>query len=138
MEPKDVEACQPLLETYLKKYVVASSGAHARISSHRRQGQSRRLTRAPPPPHPPLHPRPRFTFAPVISEEDFRHWMLPREGVVYSFVVEDPETKKVTDMVSFYSLPSTVVQAEVPTVLQVRRRTGQGKRGGAAATRSAG
>lgn len=45
--------------------------------------------------------------------------MLPREGVVYSFVVEDPETKKVTDMVSFYSLPSTVVQSETHTMLNV-------------------
>ena len=62
----------------------------------------------------------RFHFAPVISKEDFHHWMMPREGVVYSFVVEDPETKKATDMVSFYSLPSTVVQSESPTILNVR------------------
>lgn len=44
-----------------------------------------------------------------FSEEDVRHWLLPREGVVDCFVVEDPVTKKITDFTSFYTLPSTVI-----------------------------
>jgi glycylpeptide N-tetradecanoyltransferase len=38
-----------------------------------------------------------------------RHWLLPRPGVIDSFVVEDPETRKVTDFVSYYALPSTII-----------------------------
>jgi len=50
-----------------------------------------------------------FKFAFVYTEEEFVHWFLTREGVVYSFVVEDPQTKKITDFTSFYSLPSTII-----------------------------
>ncbi|VUZ53804.1 unnamed protein product [Hymenolepis diminuta] len=47
---------------------------------------------------------------PIFSEEEFAHWFLPREGVVHSYVVEAVDTGKITDMVSFYSLPSSVMQ----------------------------
>ncbi|CAH3134442.1 unnamed protein product, partial [Porites lobata] len=50
----------------------------------------------------------KFNLAPVFSEEDFIHWFTPREGIVDSFVVKDEEGK-VTDMISFYTLPSTVM-----------------------------
>jgi len=37
-------------------------------------------------------------------------WKDPREGqVVWAYVVENPKTHKITDFVSFYSLPSTVI-----------------------------
>ncbi len=42
--------------------------------------------------------------------------MIPKEGVVYSYVVEEetPDKKKViTDFVSFYSLPSTVLRHDI-------------------------
>jgi hypothetical protein len=32
--------------------------------------------------------------------------LLPQNNVMYSYVVENPETKKITDFVSFYRLPS--------------------------------
>ncbi|GMR42076.1 hypothetical protein PMAYCL1PPCAC_12271 [Pristionchus mayeri] len=48
-----------------------------------------------------------FKLAPIFSKKEFEHIFLPREDVIYSFVVE--KSGKITDMVSFYSLPSTVV-----------------------------
>jgi len=44
-----------------------------------------------------------------FTEEDFKHWFLPIEDVIYSYVVEDPESHEITDMISFYSLPSTII-----------------------------
>lgn len=56
----------------------------------------------------------KFTFAPFFeTTEEFAHWMLPREGVIDTYVVEDSETHEVTDMISFYHLPSTVVKHRV-------------------------
>ena len=44
-----------------------------------------------------------------FSLDEFKHCFLTREGVVYSFVIENGETKKVTDFISFYELPSTIM-----------------------------
>ncbi|GMT18138.1 hypothetical protein PFISCL1PPCAC_9435 [Pristionchus fissidentatus] len=52
-----------------------------------------------------------FKLAPVFSKKEFEYIFLPREDVVYTFVVE--KAGKITDMVSFYSLPSTVMQHPV-------------------------
>jgi glycylpeptide N-tetradecanoyltransferase len=50
----------------------------------------------------------KFTLRPKLSEEEVRHWLLPREGIIYSYVLTSADDS-VTDFVSFYSLPSTVV-----------------------------
>merc|ERR1712048_370730 len=50
----------------------------------------------------------KFNLAPVYSEDEFVHWFLPREGVIYSYVVENADGD-ITDFGSYYSLPSTVV-----------------------------
>ncbi|CAN0561647.1 unnamed protein product, partial [Ectocarpus sp. 12 AP-2014] len=34
-----------------------------------------------------------FKLAPQLSEDEFAHWLLPREGVVDSFVVKDKDGK---------------------------------------------
>ena len=39
-----------------------------------------------------------------------RHYLLPKPDVMESFVVEDKETKEITDFVSFYSLPSSLLK----------------------------
>ncbi|TKR67497.1 hypothetical protein L596_023645 [Steinernema carpocapsae] len=51
-----------------------------------------------------------FQLVPVYSREDFVHFFLPRDKVVYSYVVE--KDGKVTDFVSFYNLPSTIMRHE--------------------------
>ena len=51
----------------------------------------------------------KFALAPELSREEVGHWMLPRAGVINSYVVEHPETHEITDMCSFYHLPSTVI-----------------------------
>eukprot|EP00457_Paulinella_chromatophora_P005326 gb/GEZN01005343.1/.p1 GENE.gb/GEZN01005343.1/~~gb/GEZN01005343.1/.p1 ORF type:complete len:482 (+),score=82.73 gb/GEZN01005343.1/:28-1473(+) len=50
-----------------------------------------------------------FKLTQHFSEAEFEHWLLPRKGVVDCFVVEDPETHQVTDMISFYHLPSSII-----------------------------
>ncbi|XP_063878390.1 glycylpeptide N-tetradecanoyltransferase-like isoform X1 [Scylla paramamosain] len=49
----------------------------------------------------------RFDLAPVFSREQFVHWFLPQDKIIDSYVVETGG--KVTDFVSYYTLPSTVM-----------------------------
>ncbi|CAM0143015.1 glycylpeptide N-tetradecanoyltransferase [Umbelopsis sp. WA50703] len=52
----------------------------------------------------------KFDVAPVFeTNEDVCHWLLPTKDVVWSYVVEDPKTHKITDFFSFYTLPSSVI-----------------------------
>jgi glycylpeptide N-tetradecanoyltransferase len=46
---------------------------------------------------------------PTMSDEETAHWLLPRPDVVYSYVVE--RDGRVTDVGSFYCLPSTIISA---------------------------
>ena len=45
----------------------------------------------------------------VFSVEEFAHWLLPREGVVSSFVRVKESTGEVTDFCSYYHLHSSVI-----------------------------
>lgn len=54
-----------------------------------------------------------------FSPQEIEHFLLPREGVIDSFVVENPDTGKVTDFISYYHLPSTILKHEVHKVLKV-------------------
>ncbi|XP_055350979.1 glycylpeptide N-tetradecanoyltransferase 1-like [Paramacrobiotus metropolitanus] len=49
----------------------------------------------------------KFELAPEFTLEEVEHYFLPKEKIVYSFVVDNG--KAITDFSSFYSLPSTVV-----------------------------
>jgi len=65
----------------------------------------------------------RFDLVPVFTIDELRHQFLSGRGVgeldpstgrrdrqvVWTYVVENPETHKITDFFSYYSLPSTVI-----------------------------
>ncbi|KAJ8108968.1 hypothetical protein OPT61_g7797 [Boeremia exigua] len=55
----------------------------------------------------------RMDMAQVFDQTEFEHWICPseepKEQVVWSYVVEDPKTHKITDYFSFYNLESTVI-----------------------------
>ena len=53
-----------------------------------------------------LNTQDKFNVKQNFSKKDVSHLLLPTKNVLYSFVVEDPEKKEVTDFFSFYSLPS--------------------------------
>ncbi|KAK3005949.1 hypothetical protein RJ639_017652 [Escallonia herrerae] len=50
-----------------------------------------------------------FVVAPDFDENDVEHWLLPKENVVDSYLVESPETHEITDFCSFYTLPSSIL-----------------------------
>ncbi|KAL3632019.1 glycylpeptide N-tetradecanoyltransferase [Castilleja foliolosa] len=50
-----------------------------------------------------------FAVAPDFDEDDVEHWLLPRENVMDSFLVESPENHQITDFCSFYTLPSSIL-----------------------------
>jgi len=57
----------------------------------------------------------------VYSDEEFAHWFLPRPNIIDCYVVEKPSAaagtpngavtsdSPITDMISFYTLPSTIM-----------------------------
>ncbi|CEH12273.1 glycylpeptide n-tetradecanoyltransferase [Ceraceosorus bombacis] len=63
----------------------------------------------------------RFDMAPRFGDEEVKHVLLSGRGtekdgkrlgqVTWTFVIEDPNTKRITDMFSFYSLPSSVLDS---------------------------
>ena len=44
-----------------------------------------------------------------FTEEEVAHYMLPKNEIVFSYLIKDYHTGKVTDFTSFYSLPSSVL-----------------------------
>ncbi len=54
-----------------------------------------------------------------FSVDEIAHFLLPREWVIESFVVEDKESKEITDFFSFYSLPSTILRHDTHKILNV-------------------
>eukprot|EP01130_Rhizamoeba_saxonica_P001412 TRINITY_DN11272_c0_g1_i1.p1 TRINITY_DN11272_c0_g1~~TRINITY_DN11272_c0_g1_i1.p1 ORF type:complete len:404 (+),score=88.77 TRINITY_DN11272_c0_g1_i1:38-1213(+) len=51
----------------------------------------------------------KFNLYMNFDDEEFLHWFTPVEDVIYTYVVEDPETGRITDFLSFYTLPSTII-----------------------------
>jgi len=50
-----------------------------------------------------------FSVRQHFSNEEFAHWFLPREDVMNSYVIENPTTHEISDLISFYTLPSTII-----------------------------
>jgi glycylpeptide N-tetradecanoyltransferase len=59
----------------------------------------------------------KFPLHPEFNADEVAHWMLPREGVVYSYVREIAPGE-VSDVCSFYSLPSTILGNDKYTLLK--------------------
>ncbi|KAI5479326.1 glycylpeptide N-tetradecanoyltransferase [Pseudohyphozyma bogoriensis] len=69
----------------------------------------------------------RMDLAPLLSNKDVEYALWNGRGkdvngkrveqVTWTYVVEDPETKAITDMFSFYTLPSTAVKVKPHTVI---------------------
>ncbi|XP_045155403.1 glycylpeptide N-tetradecanoyltransferase 1 [Echinops telfairi] len=49
-----------------------------------------------------------FHLTPVMSQEEVEHWFSPQENIIDTFVVENANGE-VTDFLSFYTLPSTIM-----------------------------
>lgn len=47
-----------------------------------------------------------------FNEEEVAHWLLPREHVIYSYVVQG-EKGEITDLLSFYELNSHILSHPV-------------------------
>ena len=61
----------------------------------------------------------KFKLHMQFSVDEVTHFLLPQEWVIESYVVEDPDSKIITDFVSFYSLPSTILRHETHKILNV-------------------
>mmetsp|Transcript_74711 Transcript_74711/g.163233 ORF Transcript_74711/g.163233 Transcript_74711/m.163233 type:complete len:459 (+) Transcript_74711:97-1473(+) len=57
----------------------------------------------------------KFSLHPEFTEDEVAHWMLPRPGVVYAYVRETRGV--ITDVCSFYKLPSSILGNEKYTQL---------------------
>ncbi|KAL9611877.1 MAG: hypothetical protein Q9167_003491 [Letrouitia subvulpina] len=58
----------------------------------------------------------RFVLAPELTEDEVEYWLYhdersTAEQVIWSYVVEDPESHKITDFFSFYCLESSVINS---------------------------
>ena len=66
----------------------------------------------------------RFDLTPIFNTADVLHWFTPQPNIIESFVVEDPDTPgKLTDFVSFYTLPSTVMNHPQHTSIKVSQHS---------------
>lgn len=61
----------------------------------------------------------RFDVHLEFTEGEVEHFILPREGVIDCYVIENPNTKEVTDFFSFYHLPSSILKHETHKLLKV-------------------
>lgn len=62
---------------------------------------------------------------PELSTSDIKHFLTPKEGVIDTYVVEETVDgkKTITDFLSFYTLPSSVLKHETIKEMKVRIRS---------------
>lgn len=51
----------------------------------------------------------KFKLRVMFTDEETLHWLTPRDRVVDAFVVEDPTTKELTGLTSFFHIANTVI-----------------------------
>ncbi len=59
----------------------------------------------------------KFTLHPIFTIDEFEHWFCGRNNVIESYVVEDPDTYEITDMISFYIIQSTILNNSKHSIL---------------------
>ena len=59
-----------------------------------------------------------FVMAPDFDENEVEHWLLPKEGVMDTYVVESLESHEITDFCSFYTLSSSIFGSQNHSVLK--------------------
>ena len=47
----------------------------------------------------------KFRMNVVFNQEEVKHWFIPRKEVIYTYVKKS-ENGEITDLISFYNLPS--------------------------------
>ena len=52
----------------------------------------------------------KYNLHPNFSESDVIHWFTPQDGIIYCWVVQPIASEPITDMISFYSIPSSVIR----------------------------
>ena len=52
----------------------------------------------------------KFELHPKFNEKDIIHWFTPRDRIIYSYVIQQIPSGPITDMISFYSIPSSVIR----------------------------
>jgi glycylpeptide N-tetradecanoyltransferase len=60
----------------------------------------------------------RYQLCQRFSEAELRHFLAPQDNLVHVYVVEDPASGKISDLVSFYCLPSSVLNHPEHTELK--------------------
>lgn len=60
----------------------------------------------------------KFILSPVFDEHNVLHRFLPRTDIIYSYVVEEPESHAITDFVSFHNLSLTIMDNSKYSTLQ--------------------
>ncbi|XP_030631297.1 glycylpeptide N-tetradecanoyltransferase 1b [Chanos chanos] len=58
-----------------------------------------------------------FSLNPILSREEVEHWLMPRDDVINTYVVESQEGA-ITDLVSFYTLSSVVLNHPVHRIMK--------------------
>jgi len=51
----------------------------------------------------------KYRFAPIWTEDEVAHFLIPRENIVQTWVVEDPENGEISDLFSYYCLDSNIM-----------------------------
>jgi glycylpeptide N-tetradecanoyltransferase len=64
----------------------------------------------------------KYLLYPIFTEEEVQHYFTPREDIVDTYVIEEKKGDNdglITDFVSFYTVPSTVIKHDTIKEIKV-------------------